>query len=109
MAAPDSQYENQRFLVLRRYRDQPDAFLYSSILDSAAIECFLADENTIRMDWFWSNFLGGIKVCVRKVDADAASTLLDQGIPEKFNVEGVGSISSPVARSASQSELPSRD
>jgi hypothetical protein len=64
-------------------------------LDSAAIECFLADENTIRMDWFWSNFLGGIKVCVRKVDADAASTLLDQGIPEKFNVEGVGEYQQP--------------
>jgi hypothetical protein len=50
MAITDSDYENQRFIVLRRFRDMPDAFLFSSALDSADIECYLADENTIRMD-----------------------------------------------------------
>jgi len=79
----DSEYQNLRFIVLRRFRDMPDAFLFSSILDSAGIECYLADENTIRMDWFWSNFLGRLKLCVRRADADAASSLLDQGVPEK--------------------------
>src|SRR5881296_2879133 len=73
----------------------PDAFLFGSILDSAEIECCLADENTIRMDWFWSNFLGGIKLCVRKADADEASSLLEQGVPEKFHVEGVGEYQQP--------------
>jgi hypothetical protein len=95
MATSDSQYENQRFLVLRRFRDLPDALLFDSILDSAAIECFLADENTIRMDWFWSNFLGGIKLCVRKADADSASSLLDQNVTEKFDVEGAGEYQQP--------------
>jgi|SRR5690242_3910885 len=95
MATRDSQYENQRFLVLRRYRDQPDAFLYGSILDSAAIECFLADENTIRMDWFWSNALGGIKLWVRSADAETASSMLDEDVPEKFDVEGVGEYQQP--------------
>src|SRR5260370_7961142 len=73
----------------------PDAFLFGSILDSAEIECYLADENTIRMDWFWSNLLGGIKLCVRKADADEASSLLEQGVPEKFDVEGVGKYQQP--------------
>ena len=73
----------------------PDAFLYISLLDSAGIECYLADENTIRMDWFWSNLLGRIKLCVRKADADEASSLLDQGVPEKFDVEGVGEYQQP--------------
>ena len=95
MATPDSQYENQRFLVLRRLRDLPKALLYESILDSAAIESFLADENTIRMDWFWSNLLGGIKLCVRRADADSASRLLDQCVPEKFEIEGVGEYQQP--------------
>jgi hypothetical protein len=95
MATSDSQYENQRFLVLSRFRDMPDAFLSNSILRSAAIECFLADENTIRMDWFWSNFLGGIKLCVREADADAAPSLLDQNVLEKFEVEGVGEYQQP--------------
>jgi hypothetical protein len=95
MATPDSQFENQRFIVLRRFRDLPDAFLFGSLLDSAGIECYLADENTIRMDWLWSNLLGRIKLCVRNVDADTASSLLDQSVPEKFDVEGVGEYQQP--------------
>ena len=95
MPITNSEYENLRFIVLRRYRDMPDAFLFSSILDSADIEYYLADENTIRMDWFWSDFLGRIKLCVRKMDAETASSLLDQGVPEKFDVDGVGEYQPP--------------
>jgi hypothetical protein len=47
------------------------------------------------MDWFWSNLLGGIKLCVRKADADAASGLLEQRVPEGFDVEGVGEYKQP--------------
>ena len=95
MAIAETEYENQRFVVLCRFRDMPDAFLFSSIPDSAGIECYLADENTIRMDWFWSNLLGRIKLCVRKTDADTASSLLDQSVPEKVDVEGVGEYLQP--------------
>lgn len=73
----------------------PEAFLFASILHSADIEFYLADENTIRMDWFWSDFLGRIKLCVRKMDAETASSLLDQGVPEKFDVDGVGEYRQP--------------
>jgi hypothetical protein len=95
MAASDSSYENQRFLVLRRFRDLPPAVLSRSILESAAVECFLADDNTIRMDWFWSNLLGGVKLCVRRADADSAVSLLDQSVPDKFDVERVGEYQQP--------------
>jgi len=95
MATSDPSYENQRFFVLRRFRDLPPALLSRSILDSAAVECFLADENTIRMDWFWSNLLGGVKLCVRRADADSAASLLAQGVPEKFDVEGVEEYQQP--------------
>ena len=48
------------------------------------------------MDWFWSNLLGGIRLYVRKADADTASSLLDgQGVPEKFEAEGVGEYQQP--------------
>ena len=50
-----------KLVTLRQFRDLPAALLAKSVLDSAGIECFLADENTIRMDWLWSNLLGGIK------------------------------------------------
>jgi len=69
--------------------------VFDSALDSASIECFLVDENTIRMDWFWSNLLGGSKLYVRKTDAETASSLLDQGVREKFEVEGVGAAPLP--------------
>ena len=95
MAITETEYQNHRFIVLRRFRDMPDAFLFSSILDSADIDYYLADENTIRMDWFWSDFLGRIKLCVRKMDAETASSLLDQGVPEKFDVDGVGEYQQP--------------
>ena len=48
------------------------------------------------MDWFWSNLLGGIKLCVRESDADAASDLLDLDIPENFDFAGVGEYEQPL-------------
>lgn len=95
MAASNSLNQKRAIVIVRRYRDLADAFVGESILDSAAVECFLADENTIRMDWFWSNLLGGIKLCVKVEDFDSAASLLDQSVPEKFNVEGVGEYLQP--------------
>jgi hypothetical protein len=86
--------EPPRPVVLRRYRDLPDALLAKSILDSASIECFLIDENTIRMDWLWSTLLGGVKLWVREKDADAGD-LLDLDYLEAFDVEGVGEYRQP--------------
>src|SRR3978361_1755745 len=40
--------------VLRRYRDSAEAALARSALESAGINCFLRDENTVRIDWLWS-------------------------------------------------------
>ena len=95
MTITETEYENLRFIVLRRFRDMPDAFLFSSILDSADIENYLADENLIRMDWLWCDFLGRIKLCVRNADAEAALSLLEQDVIEKFDVDGVGEYQQP--------------
>jgi hypothetical protein len=73
----------------------PEALLAKSVLDSGGIECFLADENTIRMDWLWSNAMGGIRLCVKDVDADAAGQLLDQARMEAFEAEGTGEYRQP--------------
>jgi hypothetical protein len=81
-------------VTLRRFRDLPNALVAKSILDSAGVECFLIDENTIRLDWFWSNLLGGIKLWVRPKDADAGE-LLDQEHLAVFDVEGVGEYKQP--------------
>jgi hypothetical protein len=65
-------------VVLRRYRDMPEAFVAKSILDAAGIESFLQDDNVVRMDWLWSNAMGGIKLIVRERDAEEAEKILSQ-------------------------------
>lgn len=63
-------------MILQQFRDLPDALLAKSVLDSAGIPCFLADENTVRIDWLWSNLLGGVKLWVREDDAPQAAEML---------------------------------
>ncbi|HEX8871124.1 MAG TPA: hypothetical protein VF758_00080 [Candidatus Acidoferrum sp.] len=65
-------------VVLRRYRDMPAAFVERSVLEDAGIECRLQDDNVVRLDWLWSNAMGGIKLVVRQKDAEDAAKLLDQ-------------------------------
>jgi hypothetical protein len=82
-AAPRRHAELRDLLTIRQFRDLPEALLAKSVLDSAGIECFLGDANLIRIDWLWSNLLGGIKLRVRQEDALVASRLLDRdGAPE---------------------------
>ncbi len=80
---------------IRQFRDLHEALLAKGALDSAEIESFLVDDNMIRMDWFYSNLVGGIKLCVKQEDADAALDLLEQSIPEEFLVEGIGPYEQP--------------
>jgi hypothetical protein len=64
-------------MVLRSYRDMPSAFVDKSVLEAAGIRCLLQDENVVRMDWLWSNAVGGIKLVVSEVDLDEAAKILD--------------------------------
>lgn len=82
-------------VMVRRYRDLPDASIAKSILDSAGIESHLIDDNMVRLDWFYSNLVGGVKLFVRQEDAEAAEKLLNQSVPEKFDVDGVGQYQQP--------------
>jgi hypothetical protein len=80
--------QHQRLVILRQFRDLPEALLAHGCLESAGIEAFLVDDNMVRMDWFWSNAVGGVKLQVRPEDVDEANQLLEQPIPEGFDVEG---------------------
>jgi Putative prokaryotic signal transducing protein len=84
-----------QLVTLRTYRDVPEALLAKSVLDSAGVECFLGDENTIRMDWLWSNLLGGVKLWIRREDVDAATALLGQTRPDTFDAEAAGENEQP--------------
>lgn len=73
--------------MLRQFRDLPEALVAKTILDSAGIECLLGDENMIRMDWFWSNAMGGVKLWIREESATAAATLLAEQFPGEISGE----------------------
>jgi hypothetical protein len=94
-AAVEQELEFQKLVMLRQFRDLPEALLAKGALESAGIESFLADDNMVRMDWFISNLIGGIKIKVKPEDLEAAQEILDQPIPEGFEVEGVGDYQQP--------------
>jgi predicted RNA-binding Zn-ribbon protein involved in translation (DUF1610 family) len=77
-------------VTVSTYRDLPEALIAQGKLHALGIPCFLADENIIRMDWFWSNLIGGVKLQVAPEDHDAATEALDQEIPPSFTAEEVG-------------------
>ena len=92
---PRQEMEVRELVTIRQFRDLPEALLAKGSLESAGIECFLADENLVRLDWFISNFIGGIKLNVRVQDAGNAQKLLDEPILEGLYVQGVGLYEQP--------------
>jgi hypothetical protein len=71
-------------VAVARFRDLPDMLVAKGLLESAGIESVSRDENTIRMDWFWSNALGGYKLCVTQEDRDAARQLIQDQFPSNL-------------------------
>jgi len=87
--------ELRELVTIRQFRDLPEALLAKGSLESAGIACFLADENLVRLDWFISNFIGGIKLNVRVADVENARKILDEPILEGLYVQGVGLYEQP--------------
>jgi hypothetical protein len=93
--ASSSDAEAQGMVTIRQFRDLPEALFAKGSLESAGIECVLLDGNMVRLDWFISNLLGGVKLQVRPEDAAVAEEILSQPIPENFDVPGVGEYEQP--------------
>jgi hypothetical protein len=87
-SAPEVSLPDMRDLVvLRAFRDVPEALLAKGRLEASGIECFLADENMVRMDWFISNLLGGVKLLVEPADFSKASRILNEPLAGDFESE----------------------
>jgi len=72
----DAAQHSEPLVMVKRFRDLPEALIAKSILDSAQLDSFLADETTVRFSWFYSNLIGGAKLMVRPEDLDEAIKLL---------------------------------
>ena len=73
----------RRPVTLRVFMHLQEGLLAKSILESAGVRCFLADENIARLDGIMSIVGGGLKLWVDEQDAEAAAALLDQEMPEQ--------------------------
>jgi hypothetical protein len=80
----------EQLVTLWRYRDLPEALVARAKLDSQEIWCVLADDNIVRLDWFWSNAVGGMRLQVADEDAEFALSLLAEEIPAGFTAEETG-------------------
>jgi hypothetical protein len=89
LAEEDETPEFEPLVTIRQYRDPADAAIAKSALDSAGIFAFLQNENTVRMDWLWSNLMGGLRLQVRAGDAAAAEELLSQPIPSVVETDDI--------------------
>jgi hypothetical protein len=81
--------------LARAFRDLPDALVAKSVLDSAGVECFLFDENYIRLNWFHSTALHGVKLEVAEEDILESRELLDQDAPESFEISETETYTQP--------------
>lgn len=76
------EWEFRRLVTVRRYRDLPEAFVGRSLLESAGIPAWTADEHLVRMDWFLSNMVGGMRLQVDERDEAAAREILEEAAPK---------------------------
>ena len=67
--------EAPELMTIRQFGDVAEALLAKGCLDSAGIECFLADLNVARVDWPVSR---GVRLQVNPDDAETAIAMLDQ-------------------------------
>lgn len=74
--------ERRNLVLLRSFRDMPEALLAKGKLESAGLDVCLADDNMVRLDWFYSNLVGGVKLMVDADQFAEASRLLNEPISE---------------------------
>lgn len=78
--------DHPQLFTIALIRDLDEAMIARGRLASAGIECFIADENLVSLNWFMSNVIGNLRLQVSEEDAESAKEILSEPIPEKFSV-----------------------
>jgi hypothetical protein len=95
--------EFHKLVTVQQYRDLAEAQVAKGVLDAAGLPCYLRDENALRMQWVWSNLLGGVRLQVNEQDLEAARAVLMQPIPEQIQLDVDIPYDQPIARAAARS------
>lgn len=64
-----------------------EAQIAKANLESAGIAAYVADENTINMQWLYSDALGGVRVMVAERDFEQARELLGEDFTDALAAE----------------------
>src|SRR5215207_2944578 len=85
---PTVSYEMERLVTVATFTSPWEAQLARARLEAEGIESMIADEHVVRLDWAISNAVGGVKLQVRKEDAESAAAALTSGnaLPEIYLV-----------------------
>lgn len=67
-------------MTIASFQDYVQASIAKSKLDSAGIDCWMADDIFITLQWSLSRALGGVKLRVREHDAQEARLVLEETV-----------------------------
>ncbi len=84
-----AEFDARRLVTVRRYRDLPEAIVAQSLLRAAGVEAWVQDENLVRINWMYSNAVGGIRLQVDADEKEAAIEILKSAPPNIPFTEGV--------------------
>ena len=82
--------DSSKLVTVAKYCYPYEADLAKARLEAEGIPAFAADEHIVRLDWFYSNAVGGIRVQVAEHDAELAKEIL----AADFSQESEGELSS---------------
>jgi len=82
LESSDLPHDPPALVTIASYRELLDAELAKTRLESAGIRCWLADDNMVRLNWFYSSYFGGVRVQVPQDEAEDAAKILAEPAPE---------------------------
>jgi hypothetical protein len=62
--------------TVARHNTLIEAQAQKSLLEGSGIPAFLPDENTVQMNWMYTNAIGGVRVQVNENDYERAMELI---------------------------------
>lgn len=81
------EFDLRSLVTVRRYRDLSEAIVARSLLEAEGIEAWIQDENLVRLDWAYSNLVGGIRLQVDAQDEQVAREVLARPVPPTIAFE----------------------
>ncbi len=97
--------KNGRIVTIATYSHPPEAYIVKGRLESEGIWSYVADAETVTMNWLYSNAIGGVKLQVREADAEKVQEILNtepeaiEWDEEEFEDEEYEEIVCPICQS----------